>query len=113
MSTTIDISGLNKGAVLAALYNASAPMGMGVFQAQAGNMTVAQAQAHIDADSTPDYPGKKPYGKYYFDYLHGRPLKVNLKEDAFDGGLFDRDNGGPGSAARIVEALRASQKQAA
>lgn len=99
MSDTIDISGLNKGAVLAVLYNASAPQGMGFLQAGNGptEMTVEQGEALIKQST-------------YFDYLYGRPLKSNLEGDQFSPGGFDRDNGGPGTAARLIEELRSTSE---
>lgn len=91
---TVDISKLNKAAVLAALYNGSRQQGMGFMNARGGSgMTVEQAQDAIDAQGT------------YFDYLYGRVLKIDLSEDDLYTGLYNRDNG-QGAAERIIEELR-------
>ena len=107
MGTPVDISGLSKAAVLAALFNASAPGGMGFLQAQHGPdvMTEADAQQHIDAGTSPD-PGSAGKRDLYFDYLLGRPLKTDLSDDSFDPWGFDRDNGGDGAAQKVIDRLR-------
>lgn len=76
----IDIKGIDKAELLAALYNNSRPLGMGRLQARPGSMTAAQARELIDSDANPDYEfcgAGKRNGEMYFDYLHGRPLKVD------------------------------------
>lgn len=104
----IDISGIDKAELLAALYNNSGPRGMGFFRAKTEEMTVEQARKELsDGD---DHVKDFGYGiggrPLYFDYLHGRPLKVNLAGDSMRGALYDRDNG-HGAAKRIVSGLRA------
>jgi hypothetical protein len=92
----IDISKLNKAEVLAALYNASKQQGMGFMHAIGREpMTVEQAAEEIES--------MKPYGTY-FDYLHGRVMKVDIGGDELRTGLFDRDNGS-GAAARALQPL--------
>ena len=103
MSDMIDISGLDKAAVLAVLFNASAPNGMGFAQASRGPsvMTIEDAEEIIKGiDSTNQH--------YYleFDYLLGRPLKLNISEDSFDASVFDYYNGGTGTARRWIDELR-------
>lgn len=89
----MDISGLDKAAVLAALYNASKQQGMGFLHARgATDMTVAQAREELAK-------------RDYFDYLHGRVMKINLAGDEVDTRLYDRDNGA-GAAERAVDAIR-------
>ena len=91
----IDIAGLDKGAVLAALYNASQPLGMGFLHYDPKPMTAEEGQALI-----------AQAGKYAsFDYLKGRVMKVDLSGDEFRESLYDRDNGA-GAAARVVAGLR-------
>lgn len=85
----IDISKMDKAAVLAALYNASRPMGMGVFQARA-NISIEEARTIMTEGSSADYGSPQTTR---FDYLHGRPLKINLGGDTLRTALFDRDNG--------------------
>jgi hypothetical protein len=90
----INIAGLDKARIIAALYNASFPLGLGLLQPGCGqSMTVEQAEQHAARGLN-------------FDYLQGRVMKVDLSGDAFDPGLYDRDNG-QGAAARVIESLRA------
>ncbi len=104
----VDISGLDKAAVLAVLFNASAPGGMGFLQAGRGPsvMTVEDAQQIIEGGGSPD-PGF-PHGNLRYDYLFGRPLKVNLEGDEFNPWGFDRDNGGAGTAQWLIDELRSN-----
>ena len=99
----IDISGLNKAALLCALFNGSQQLGMGFLDKRgAGQMTEADAQQLIDARK--DGAGWRSY----FDYLHGRVMKVDIGGDTLRTALYDRDNG-QGAAARVIEQLRQSQ----
>lgn len=107
----IDISGLDKATLLAALYNNSQPMGMGWMQARS-DLTVEEAQQVLDErgdDVTAMFGHVSGRGgrkdSIYFDYLFGRPLKAEIGGDTFDSWGYDRDNG-EGSAARIVAGLR-------
>lgn len=88
----VSIAGLSKAAVLAGLYNASRPQGMGFAQYDPEPMTTEKAQEIIDAGHT------------YFDYLAGRVMKVDLSGDSFDPWGYDRDNG-EGKAATVVRAI--------
>ena len=88
----IDISGMNKAAVLAALYNHSHPLGMGVVHFDPAPMSAYEAEKLLE-DFT------------YFDYLKGRVMKVDLKGDTLDPCLYDRDNG-EGAANRAIESIR-------
>ncbi len=86
----IDITGLDKGEVLAALINGGSPMGMGVLHYR----TVTPDEVRIHAQ----------YG--YVDYCCGVPIKSDLRGDSFEERLYDRDQG-DGRAAAIIAALRA------
>ena len=99
----VDISGLDKAAVLATLFNASAPRGMGFIQARFGPsiMTVEDAQQVINAGGT-------NRGKLSFDYLFGRPLGVDLNGGELNPWGFDPVNGGTGTAKRFIDDLRAN-----
>jgi len=88
----IDISKKNKAAILAALYNASQPLGLGFLHFTSKPMTIEQAQTIIDSCGV----------DLYCDYLKGRVMKVNLSESEFDERLYDRDNG-PGAAQRAIK----------
>jgi len=93
VSNKISLEGLDKAAVLAALYNASRPQGMGFLHYDPLPMTTEQAQEFLDG------------GHAYFDYLKGRVMKVDLSNNELDPYLYDRDNG-DGAAARAIVALR-------
>ena len=77
----IDISNMNKAEVLASLYNRSHTQGLGILQAKPGYMTTEEAQTLLDS------------GQTYFDYLHGKVMKVDLSGDSFSPRLYDRDCG--------------------
>lgn len=87
----IDISKLSKAQVLAALYNASQPLGMGFLHYDPSPMSEDEAAKLLEQST-------------YFDYLKGRVMKVDLSESEFDPWLYDRDNG-QGAAARVVGGL--------
>lgn len=90
----VSIKGLSKAKVLAALYNASHPQGMGFLQYTPGDMTEQEAQALLDQ-----------HGHFSFDYLKGRVMKVDIRSDELDERLYDRDNG-PGAAQRAINSIR-------
>jgi len=110
MTEMIDITGLDKAAVLATLFNASAPAGMGFLQAGNGPkvMTIDDARQIIGNGDDPDYGGFHA-GSLYYDYLFGRPLKLDLSGDTFNPWGFDRDNGGDGTAKLLIDALRTAE----
>lgn len=93
--TTINISSMNKAAVLAALYNRSSPLGSGFFVATPGDMSNEEAKELLDS------------GETYFDYLKGRVMKVDLSGDELRTHLYDRDNG-EGAAASALSKLAAT-----
>lgn len=77
---SVNISGLDKAMVLKALYDRSHIQGLGYLQAvPEGTVTIEYCRKLLDKTT-------------YFDYLHGRILKVDLSEDEFDELLYDRDN---------------------
>lgn len=90
----ISITGLSKSSVLAALYNAARPQGMGFLQYDPTPMTDDEAKEILAESSR-------------FDYLKGRVLKVDLSGDTFEERLYDRDNG-TNAAAIVIAALRAT-----
>lgn len=92
----MDIKGISKAKILAALYNASRPQGMGFLQARNGDMSEAEAQKLLDAGHT------------YFDYLHGRVMKIDLSGDELDTWGYDRDNGQGAAEDAITRALCAA-----
>lgn len=94
----VDIKGLDKAEVLLALYNHSHVQGLGFLQ-MVDNYTLKDAKKDLEASA--------PY--FYFDYLHGRVIKVDLSKDEFDGWLYDRDCG-EGAAQNAINELRKKQK---
>lgn len=108
----ISIAGLDKAELLAAFFNASRPMGMGVLQAVYGPTVMTREDAlRIFDEGTTDYPHMPningPNTNLYFDYVYGRPLKINLKEDTMSTALFDRDNG-EGRGQEVINSVRLS-----
>ena len=93
----VDIKGLDKARVLKALYDHSHVQGSGFLQAVPDGVVTVEHCAGLLA-------------KYsYFDYLHGRVLKVDLSGDEFDERLYDRDCG-EGAAQRAVDSVQAERE---
>ena len=93
----VDIKGLDKARVLKSLYEHSHVQGIGFLQAVPDGVVTVEHCAELLA-------------KYsYFDYLHGRVLKVDLSGDEFDERLYDRDCG-EGAAQRAVDSVRAEKE---
>ena len=92
---TIDISKLDKAEVLAALYNNSKQQGMGFLNPRGREPLTIDQAAELLKQGT------------YFDYLAGRVMKVELKDDTLDPWGYDRDNG-TGAAAAALEPLMSS-----
>lgn len=89
----VDTRGLSKAEVLAALYNNSKPLGLGLLQFDHKEMTVTEAEELLRQTT-------------YFDYLKGRVMKVDLSSsDGFEEWLYDRDNGN-GAAQRAIDSLK-------
>lgn len=88
----INLSGLDRAAVLATLYNGSKPQGMGFLQFDPTPMTVEEARAHLKRTQS-------------FDYLKGRVMKISLDSDELETRGYDRDNG-DGAAQRAIDSLR-------
>lgn len=104
----IDLTGLDKAAVLAALYNGSRPLGMGRLHFDPADMTIEEARALLaDPEPTSDIGFSRK--RMDFDYLKGRVMKVDLSGDTLDPWGYDRDNG-EGAAAQIIASLRVEAK---
>ena len=93
----VDIKGLDKARVLKALYEHSHVQGSGFLQAVPDGVVTVEYCAGLLAKHS------------YFDYLHGRVLKVDLSGDEFDERLYDRDCG-EGAAQRAVDSVRAEKE---
>lgn len=96
--TQVDCTGLAKEEVLAHLYNNAKSVGMGYLQAKTEPMSIHEAHTQLSTNSR-------------FDYLHGRPLKINFDQYPYlTSHLYDRDQGGTGTMARLIDELRSTQK---
>jgi len=87
----INIEGINKAEILAALYNKSQPLGMGIIHFQSVDMSVNEAEELLKQDT-------------YFDYLKGRIMKIDLSGNGLRTSLYDRDNG-DGAALNAIKHL--------
>lgn len=76
----MNIKGLNKANVLAALYNNAKPLGLGMIHYDPKPMTEQEAEILLNQQT-------------YFDYLKGRVMKVDLSSDELNTRLYNRDNG--------------------
>ena len=103
----IDIKGLSKAEVLAALYNGSHPQGLGFLSSRSGEMTEDDAQALINecVERQYRYHLRSVPPILSFDYVYGRVLKVDLTRDEFDPWGYDRDLG-QGHAWEVIDALK-------
>ena len=100
MRDTIDIRGLDRSILLMRLFDAARSTGFipsVIALSEPDQMTICEAD-EILGDGT---------GRTYVDYHRGRVLKCDVMEDDFRTALYDRDNGGEGAAARVIEKLRA------
>jgi hypothetical protein len=92
----MNIKGISKPALLAALFNASKQQGLGFLDPRgAAHMTEEDAAEVIAAQGM------------YFDYLRGRVMKISIDGDELEPRLYDRDNG-QGAAERAIAHLTAA-----
>lgn len=95
----MDRTGLTDAQVLAALYNSAQPLGRGFLHYKPGDMTVEEAEKELGTGDDVTQMFNKPVSRY-FDYLHGRVLKVDVSKNPLSLELYNRDNGsGAGEAA--------------
>lgn len=102
----VNIAGLDKVELFAALYNHAQPLGMGFMQYDPTPLTREEAEKLMARgdDATAMFSlGSR--GRLYFDYVKGRPLKIDLTGDEMDTYLYNRDQG-DGAAEAVVAALR-------
>lgn len=90
----MNITGLDKAMVLAALYNRAQPQGMGFLQYDPTPRTPADAEPYVS--------------QAYFDYVKGRVMKIDLSHDDVGTSGYNRDNG-DGAAEEVIATLRATQ----
>lgn len=97
----LDIRGIDKNELLAGLFNASTPRGLGFIDPDNNKpMTAKDADAHLRENTTT-----------YFDYLNGRLIKIDIGGDYIETSRYDQCNG-EGAAERVVNALKARQNVA-
>lgn len=91
---SVSIAGLNRADVLAALYNAAQPHGMGFLHYDPTPMKRKDAERLLAQSD-------------YFDYIKGRVMKISLPDgdDEIVEFCYDRDNG-EGAMQRVIDALR-------
>ena len=94
--TEINVSQIPANELLAKLYNSSRVQGLGFLQAINEEMTPEHATSLLDGKTQ------------YFDYLHGKIMKVEINGTMLNSALYDRDNG-PGAAQAVVDSLLDSQ----
>ena len=90
----INIALLPKAEVLKALHDGTSAIGLGRLHDLKRDMTIEEAQAIVAVC----------HKSGQFDYVYGRPLKVNIHGEEFDERLYDRD-AGEGQAQRVIDAL--------
>ncbi|AYG07730.1 hypothetical protein D7M10_11795 [Pseudomonas fluorescens] len=88
----MDIKGLDKAEVLAALFNASRQQGLGFLDTRGGVGMSADEAREILKETQ------------HFDYLRGRVMKISLDGDELEPRLYDRDNG-HGAAEQAIAHL--------
>jgi hypothetical protein len=89
----ISTQGIDKAELLAALYNAAKPLGMGYLHYTPEPMPREEAAELLKQSD-------------YFDYVKGRVMKVRIRGDELSPHMYDRDNGN-GAAQAVVDSLRA------
>lgn len=111
---TVDISGLDKAAVLATLYNAASPHGKGFLTYDPTPMTVEHARIVIETRDDEIFAQARVLGhlpeherevRHCFGYLNGRPLHVDLYADRIEVGPYDAKHG-VGMAQYALDAFR-------
>ncbi len=93
----LDISGIDKAALLANLYNNSRPVGLGFCDPKSmSEMSYEEAKEIIDS------------GKLSFDYFNGRVMKIDLDRAKLYVGSYDQNNG-EGAALTAINACKNGQ----
>jgi len=94
----MNISGLDKAEVLAALFNASREQGISFLDSRGRRDMTKERAAEILKVTE------------HFDYLEGRVMKISLDRDEVETRLYDRDNG-QASAERAIAHLVAARHE--
>lgn len=94
----ISLVGLDKARLLAALYNASRPIGIGFLWYDPEPMSEAEAAELL----------KRGRGTWV-EYLKGRVIKIDLAQTAWSPKGYDEING-QGAAQKVIEELRKNSR---
>jgi hypothetical protein len=97
----VDISGLPKHAVVAALWNHAN-------RQSAFDRKTCMSETRAREVAARLMESKLPGDR--LDWLDSRSMKVDIRGDNFDPTLYDRDNGGDGAAARVIATLRQNKQ---
>ena len=101
----VNIKGIDKAELLAALYNRARSFGMGLLHYTPEDMAVKEAQVHLkEGDDHRKMFGDHGSSPMYFDYLKGRVMKVDLASDEIRTDLYNRDNG-DGACEEVIRQL--------
>ncbi|MGW3390758.1 hypothetical protein [Streptomyces cinereoruber] len=113
--TKVNIGGLDRAAVLAALFNHTEPFGMGAHDPLAHTkLSVQEAQRFLDSVEPRAITDLPVPGRAYIEpgggvhtgrYLRGHSLELVFDKDTVEVGQYDRDNGA-GLAERVLARLR-------
>lgn len=90
----VNVAGLDRAAVLAALYNNSSAPGLAALHEGPDQITADQARERMAG------------GETGYNYFWGRYLKVEFEGDLMEGGFYDNFIGSAGSAERVIANLR-------
>ena len=85
MAKKIEISHLTRAEVLMRLFNRARPYGYGSLRLYAERMTYEEAEEHIKRAEEED--------NYYFEYIRGRKLNIDLKGKVLYPAFYDREYG--------------------
>ena len=89
----MDITNLSKPKVLAALFNAAKPLGLGFLHYVEDHVMDENEAAELLESRT------------YFDYHEGRLMKINMATDELYTENYNRDNGNGAAERAIKEAF--------
>lgn len=111
MEKSIDISGIDKAVLLAAVFNHAGQVNLGFLDASGGHaMSIPDARNIVQARMAMNAVVKgEPIWRSRFDYLRGRLLKVDLGGESFNQSdiyLYDQAHG----KGRLEQAVAFARK---
>jgi len=105
----IDIQGLRKAAVLAALYNLAIPKGLGFLKYDPTPITEEQAEEILENGDDLRWKRGPQSGLFEIEYVNGRLLKIDLYTNELDARMYNKKNG-KGSAELVIDILKNTGK---